>query len=158
MTQPEKQPQPPKTPLAPFQVQVESGELAARDALRQFLDKLSPLNLDVEESGTIELVLAEILNNIMEHAYPESSDGGPIDISCIQKPDGLHVEIRDHGEEMPERKLPLGRLKSLDVDVSDLPEGGFGWFLIRHLAKDVTYGRDGAENLLSLRLAIGCIR
>ena len=41
-----------------------------------------------------------------------------------------------------------------DVPMQDMPEGGFGWFLIKDLAKDVTYHRVKAENHLSLRLAV----
>ena len=56
---------------------------------------------------------------------------------------------------MPDGKLPIGQLSPLDVETRDLPEGGFGWFLIQHLAKDVTYCRAGDQNWLKLRLAIG---
>ena len=45
--------------LPPFEVSIISSELAVRDALSQFLAALGPIGLDVEEAGTIELVLAE---------------------------------------------------------------------------------------------------
>lgn len=66
--------------LSPFEVHVTSGQLAVREALEKFLDRLRPLELDIEEAGTIELVLAEVLNNIVEHAYPETGPDGPIAI------------------------------------------------------------------------------
>jgi serine/threonine-protein kinase RsbW len=56
---------------------------------------------------------------------------------------------------MPEGRLPVGELSPLGGDLEDLPEGGFGWFLIQNLAKDVTYNRVGDVNELKLRLAIG---
>ncbi len=56
---------------------------------------------------------------------------------------------------MPDGEIPLGTLSSSKVPVEDLPEGGFGWFLIQHLAKDVSYARCTGENRLSLRLAVG---
>jgi serine/threonine-protein kinase RsbW len=40
------------------------------------------------------------------------------------------------------------------VDLMDLPEGGFGWFLIKDLAKDVVYARVEGENRLQLRVAV----
>ncbi|MEL7081583.1 MAG: ATP-binding protein, partial [Pseudomonadota bacterium] len=55
---------------------------------------------------------------------------------------------------MPDGETPLGRPANLNVDKMDLPEGGFGWFLIKDLAKDVDYKRVGWENRLSLRLAV----
>lgn len=155
MIQPEKNTNSDSAVLPPFSYSIESGELAVRTALEQFLDALKPLELDVEECGTIELVLAEVLNNIVEHAYPPSEPTGMIDISCTQKPDGLMVHIVDAGLSMPDGKMPLGEMASVDVDLEDMPEGGFGWFLIQHLARDVTYCRVGSENHLKMRLAIG---
>ncbi|MEP0963270.1 MAG: ATP-binding protein [Roseobacter sp.] len=144
-------------PLVPFEVNVESDELAVRDALGHFLEALKPLQLNTEETSTVELVLAEVLNNIVEHAYPASAPSGPIALSCVHKPDGLYVEIKDQGRTMPDGKMPIGQLSSLDVDMEDLPEGGFGWFLIKNLAKDVTYERVGKENRLQLRLLVGVL-
>lgn len=140
--------------LAPFEVCVQSGQLAVREALTQFLNALKPLNLDTEEASTIELVLAEVLNNIVEHAYPPSAPDGPIAIRCAQQSDGLMVDIVDKGTAMPEGQLPLGELAPLDMDQQELPEGGFGWFLIRHLARDVRYARVKDENHLHMRLAV----
>ena len=140
--------------LPPFEVCVQSGQTAAREALAQFFEALTPLALDVEEKGTIEIVLAEVLNNIVEHAYPPSAPDGPIEITCAHRPDGLMLEIKDKGAAMPDGQLPLGQLGSLDVDMQDLPEGGFGWFMIKHLAHDVSYQRLGDENRLQMRLAV----
>ncbi|MEM1073797.1 MAG: ATP-binding protein [Pseudomonadota bacterium] len=141
--------------LAPFEVRVISGQSAVRDALSQLLEALQPLQLDIEEAGTIEIVLAEVLNNILEHAYPPTEPEGPIHINCAHSKDGLLLHIKDSGSAMPEGKLPLGSLASLDVELDDMPEGGFGWFMIKSLAKDVSYRRVGAENHLNLRLAVG---
>jgi serine/threonine-protein kinase RsbW len=141
--------------LPPFDVSVTSGEIAVREALQELLQALKPLKLDPEERGTIELVVAEILNNIVEHAYPVSDAPGPIAIHCEHHRDGLHFQIKDEGKAMPDGKMPLGQMASLDVDLMDLPEGGFGWFLIQDLAKDVNYRRIGCENLLNMRLAVG---
>ena len=141
--------------LPPFDVSVTSGEIAVREALQELFRALKPLNLDPEECGTIELVVAEVLNNIVQHAYPANCGAGPIAIHCQHRKDGLHFQIKDEGKAMPDGKMPLGQRASLDVDLMDLPEGGFGWFLIQDLAKDVTYQRVGRENLLNMRLAVG---
>lgn len=137
-----------------FSFSVETGPLAVREALEQVFEHLAPWSLDVEERGTIELVLAEAMNNIVEHAYPEEDATGQIDVLGTAEPDGLHFELRDYGKPMPNRQAPFGAQADLSVDVTDLPEGGFGWFLIRDLAKDVDYTRDGDVNRLMLRLAI----
>lgn len=140
--------------LAPVHIAITSGELAVREALSQLLTALRPLHLDVEEAGTVELVLAEAMNNIVEHAYPSGDTPGPILISCDHQADGLHVQIKDSGRPMPGGQTPIGLAVDVDVDLIDLPEGGFGWFLIKDLAKDVLYRRVGSANHLSFRLAV----
>lgn len=140
--------------LAPFTVLIAGNERAVRDALQQVLAKLHPLDLDVDEAGTVELVLAEVLNNVVEHAYPDPDKVGQISVGCTHHFDGLHLQVTDRGKEMPNRVPPPRHAVSLDVDLDDLPEGGFGWFLIQDLAKDVLYKRVGAENRLSMRLPV----
>lgn len=137
-----------------FNVSIQSGKLAVRDALAQLLNGLSPLSLDVEEAGTVELVMAEALNNIVEHAYPEGSPVGPINIECCHAKDGLHMTVVDEGRAMPDGRTPLGAPVDTNVPFNEMPEGGFGWFLIKDLAKDVTYTRHASCNTLSLRLAV----
>ena len=144
-----------KSPPPRFGVEVLSGSCAVREALGQVREELHRFELDQEEEGTVQLVLAEVLNNIVEHAYPPSDPVGPITIEALQRPDGLHLSIRDKGHAMPDGQLPIGALPPVDVDLPDLPEGGFGWFLIRDLARDISYRRDAQENHLRLRIAVG---
>lgn len=141
--------------LHPFAVSVHSDSLAVREALRRLLVGLAPLNLDPEELSSFELVLAEILNNIVEHAYPEGADAGTIDIVCSQATNGLHIVIRDRGRPMKGDRLPEIAPRDLDVAHQELPEGGFGWLMIGALTRDMTYRRVGDENHLSFRIAIG---
>ncbi|MFL4469665.1 ATP-binding protein [Tateyamaria armeniaca] len=140
--------------LPAFQISIQSGGMAVRDALKKLMDGLKPLSLDVEEAGTVELVMAEALNNIVEHAYPEGDPDGPINITCSHARDGLHMTVVDNGRAMPDGRTPLGAPVETDVALNDMPEGGFGWFLIKDLAKDVRYDRVESENHLSLRLAV----
>jgi serine/threonine-protein kinase RsbW len=144
--------------LAPFHLDVRSGSEAARDALDGLKSGLAPLALDIEEIGTIELVMAEALNNIVEHAYPEPDNDGPIAIGCTHRHDGLHMTILDQGNPMPDGQAPIGMMQDVDVDAMDMPEGGFGWFLIQNLAKDVRYVRVDDQNRLELRLALAICR
>lgn len=140
--------------LPAFRISVQSSQLAVREALQKLLDGLGPLSLDLEEAGAVELVMAEALNNIVEHAYPEGDPVGPISITCRHARDGLHLTVVDRGRGMPDGRTPLGAPVEVDVAFNDMPEGGFGWFLIKDLAKDVCYQRVDPENRLSLRLAV----
>ncbi|MEX0369392.1 MAG: ATP-binding protein, partial [Tateyamaria sp.] len=77
-----------------------------------------------------------------------------IDISCVHGSDGLRLTVVDTGHAMPDGQTPVGAAADLDVDLCDMPEGGFGWFLIKDLAKDVEYRRREQENHLQLRIAV----
>ncbi len=140
--------------VSDVQISITSGEFAVREALAALLEALTPLELDVEETGTIELVLAEAMNNIVEHAYPPEDVPGPINVKCSRQADGLRFQIKDCGRPMPDGVTPIGLPVDLDVEFSDLPEGGFGWFLIKDLAKDVVYRRVDDANQLTFRLAL----
>ncbi len=139
-----------------FRISVQCGPMAVRDILGEVTGTLSARALDMDEVGTVELVLAEALNNVVEHAYPDPDSAGQIRVHGLARDDGLHVTIQDQGVEMPNGHAPIGHAPSVDVDLPDLPEGGFGWFLIRDLAKDVAYERRGSINELRLRIAVNC--
>ncbi|GAA3856976.1 ATP-binding protein [Celeribacter arenosi] len=129
----------------PYGVQI--GLTTLRDGLRG-------IGIDDSELPSVELVLAEIFNNIVEHALAETEDG-VIEVGLQCTPNGLWITVEDDGNPMPDGKPPLGLLPAVDVPVCDLPEGGFGWFLIRELAHDLTYTREGDKNLLVFRMAVG---
>ncbi len=123
------------------------------DAVRAGLKRLMMLEplagLSDDARGTFEIVLAEALNNVVEHAYPNAP--GPILVGVDHLPPVLRVSVYDLGLPMPDGQLPKGELKPL-VEGEELPEGGFGWFLIRTLTLDLEYERDGGFN--KLRFAV----
>jgi serine/threonine-protein kinase RsbW len=121
---------------------------ALRAALARFVRQVS-----AEEAGTLELVLAEVLNNVVEHAFAEAGPGR-IELTITRDALGLACRVVDDGAPMPGGLLPAGRLPSNAVAVEDLPEGGFGWFLIRDLTRELSYVRDSGRNLLMFRLPI----
>lgn len=139
----------------PLIVSLQSGEQAVRDALGQIMRGLAPLDLTAEDAIAVELVLAEALNNVAEHAYPAHHAEGPIQVTCDFDRGGLNVMVADEGLAMPDGQAPPGNPQAVDLDVQDLPEGGFGWFLIRDLTRDLTYTRIGQENRLCFRMAVG---
>lgn len=127
-----------------------ADHLAVRRALREVLQGLEPVCLTSEQRDALELILAEVLNNVVEHAYAEAV--GLIDLRISSLDRALWCEISDRGTMMPRGALPAGASARVDVPVLDLPEGGFGWFLIRTLTRDLHYRRDGDTNRLSFSL------
>lgn len=124
---------------------------AVRAALRQILGTPALAGLGAEGRGTVELVLAEVLNNIVEHAY--GAGGGTIEIVLRPGPAGLDCRIADAGGPMPGGALPPGLPPDLTPG-GDLPEGGFGWHLIRSLTTGLAYRREGGRNLISFHLIL----
>lgn len=127
--------------------------LAVRGGLDHLLADPCLSDLDAEQRGLLWTVLAEILNNIVEHAYAAHS--GSIQL-CLWRQDWqFAVEVVDHGAPMPGLRLPEGLLARIDTHDS-LPEGGFGWSLIRSLTSALAYDRIDAAN--RIRFCMNCGR
>ncbi|MCU0907462.1 MAG: ATP-binding protein [Rhodobacteraceae bacterium] len=128
--------------------------MAIRGALTSLRAALAPLDMAADDLDSVELVVAEVLNNIVEHAYA-GTQGGMILVTAWTLADDLAFRIEDEGDPMPGGVLPPGKTPRLDAAVEDLPEGGFGWFLIHTLTRDLTYDRVGPRNRLTFRMATG---
>lgn len=124
-----------------------------RRAIHETMDALEECEISNEELGSVEIVLAEALNNIVEHAYPEG-EPGRIRLRLRQRRSGLMVEIRDFGRPMPNGRAPIGNYPNGETKDDPMPEGGFGWYLIRELVHDLIYDRRDGENFLIFRLAV----
>lgn len=101
-----------------------------------------------ESRSAAEIVLAEVLNNVVEHAY--ATFPGKIEVWVTRRDDYLFIRLEDSGRPMPGGDLPRGRM----VKAGDLPEGGFGWSMIRNLSHELTYQRDGQHNILTFCIGV----
>lgn len=131
-----------------------SDELEVRAALEAVKSSLTSLHLSGEEAGSVELVLGEVLNNVVEHAY-STDQKGQIEMHCRARRGGLDFIVRDAGRAMPGLNLPAGEPADLDCARDDLPEGGFGWFLVRSLVHGLEYHREGERNTLRFCIPVG---
>lgn len=127
--------------------------VSVRSALASAMAALRRMNLASELESAIEIVLAEVLNNVVEHAYAEQ--GGVIEIEIERQNDGFVFCVTDDGRPMPGDYLPEGGPVDLDVPARDLPEGGFGWFLIHKLTENIDYTRTANRNRLTFRIPLG---
>jgi serine/threonine-protein kinase RsbW len=127
---------------------------AVRAGLARMM-KLPPVSgLSDDDRGTAEVVLAEVLNNVAEHAY--AGGAGTVAVTLVPVPVGLDCLVVDQGVAMPGNRLLAGKLVAgPETPIQDLPEGGFGWHLIRVLTQDLTYAREGGCNRLSFTLPSG---
>ena len=105
--------------------------------------------IDSEETDTLRLCIAEALNNIVEHAY-EGAEGRPIYANVRFEEDAFEVVLIDEGRPMPGGRLPQTVVDFDADDLDQLPEGGFGWMLIREQMDQVEYERRDGCNVLML--------
>lgn len=140
-----------RAPPQPFQVSLAADHMAVRDALRTILAQIIA-HIPADDAGTLELLLAEILNNIVEHGSV-SAQTASITVSVDPQKHALACEVCDPGIALPERLLvPPSPTPAPCGD--HLPEGGFGWALIHDLAHNLTYRRTAGRNHLSFHLPL----
>ncbi len=137
---------------ADLELTLQADALSVRHALRVMQLRLAG-TLPEAVAGTLELVLAEVLNNIVEHAY--RGEGGSIELCISARPGALVCRVADQGVPMPGGELPDPPRPDPALAIEDLPEGGFGWMMIRELAQDLQYRRDAGRNELRFRLSLG---
>jgi serine/threonine-protein kinase RsbW len=130
---------------------LESSPDAISAGLQEMFSSDLLMALSENSRGTVEIVLAEALNNVVEHAY--ASYPGTIEIKITPGNGYLFVRMVDAGLPMPGKELPSGRLAKA-AGTQDLQEGGFGWYLIRSLSQDLSYLRDGSLNILSFCVGV----
>jgi serine/threonine-protein kinase RsbW len=131
---------------------VPSHPLAVRAALATLLSRRHIPDLPEAERESAEIVLAEVLNNVAEHAY--AGQVGSIEVTIRVQDGSIACLIVDHGQCMPDDRLPAGLVPVLGP-TADLPEGGFGWHLIRTLTDDLDYRRIDDRNELRFSLKFG---
>ncbi|MDA7966457.1 ATP-binding protein [Ruegeria sp.] len=112
--------------------------------------RLTELGVPTHRAGDIKIALAEAINNVVEHAYADIPPAA-IRVKCCLCRDQLEVQILDTGNPMPGLQVPDGVPASVETTRQNLPEGGFGWFLIRQLTSEIRYERQEGRNLLFLR-------
>ena len=134
---------------------ITSSKTGVRRALVQLMRHLQRCAVSDEDRGKVQLVLAEALNNIVEHGYADGREG-LINLQCSLIPEGMYIVLTDHGSEVPPGVLlpqPVTDPRDASGPLPDnLPEGGWGLFLINELAESLAYRRRGGRNELRLHL------
>lgn len=137
---------PPRTGRRAVSLTFPANTDAVRDVLHELDQALASHQLDEDARGSTEIVLAELLNNVVEHAYGDTSRGQiALSVDIIGKE--LVATVADRGRPLPNHQIPAKHAADLDVAREDLPEGGYGWFLIHELVEDLQYSRVDTLNL-----------
>lgn len=128
-----------------------SSPMGVREALRSTLQGLRHLNLTDDATSRVELVLAEVMNNIVEHAYSDGAEG-MIELHVTYDKNVLKCVALDDGRSLPGGVMPDPAPPSPAPRLADEKESGFGWYLIRELSNELVYARVDDRNRLSFRL------
>ena len=76
-------------------------------------------SLPEEDAGMIELAVAEIGNNVVEHAY-QDQPGGQLEIRYQQLTTGIEITLVDSGIPLPEEQMyKVKKPQLMDVDLDD---------------------------------------
>lgn len=135
-------------PAVFFAVDVTGTPDGVRAGLAQVLASPPCRALNGAQRDTAELLLAEVLNNIVEHAFAGCAGG--IRLWIGRTDSDVLFRIEDDGGPMPGGLPPEGQPPT----PGDLPEGGFGWHLIRRLSSQLRYERQGNTNRLHMVMAL----
>ena len=131
-----------------LQIGIKSVQDEVTNVVGYISDWLRSHCVSQEPIDELELVLAEALNNVVEHAYLYAEDG-EIDILVRLRQDQLLLTITDKGCKF-DGPPPLKEMDVENMDFEELPEGGFGWNLIRTLTDNVEFEHKDQQNRLTL--------
>lgn len=87
-----------------------------------------------EQFDQLNLALAEGFTNAVRHAHANLPGSTPIELELILLPEKIEIRIFDQGGPFDPNSLS-------EPQPGTLREGGYGWFLLRRLADQVTYSR-----------------
>lgn len=118
-----------------------------RQTVTSVMNALKRSSLTGDTVSKVELVLAEVLNNIAEHGCNNLRHETNYCIRWKVRTMGAMLQIEDCGSELPEA---LQKQKIKTPDPFELPEGGFGWGLIFNICDSVRYKRRFEHNVLTL--------
>ncbi|MEM7643934.1 MAG: ATP-binding protein [Pseudomonadota bacterium] len=99
------------------------------------------------------ILLGEFLNNVVEHG--EAGPAAEIQIDVTLDASHLRIATKDSGAPLPATCLADAALPEAGGRIDDLPEGGFGWFIIHQIASDIAYERVDGRNCLAFSIPTG---
>lgn len=138
-------------PIPPGSVHISfslfSDPVSVRSTLGRIARSLRKMGVPADVRGVAEIVLAEVLNNVVEHAY-DNDPLGAIELDIERHSTGLSCRVRDTGRPFPSEAIPHSSGNTIDCRQQNLPEGGYGWQIIKALTEHRLYTRAGQQNEL----------
>lgn len=143
----------PARPEPAFARTLDADPLSVRDVLRAAVARFAR-SIGRDEAGILELALAEILNNVVEHGY-NGQPAGLIRVVIGRGPSFLNCRVEDAGSPVPDDILLMTDSDDDPFPEGEpLPEGGFGWKLIHSLVTDLRYSQIDGYNRMTFRIPL----
>lgn len=122
-----------------------------RQSLQRIHHFLTMQDLPSEMIEDLDLVLSEAMANIVLHGNLDTD--GMIECSLMVRDLSVDCRLSDTGAAFDPAGVGLAAPEPMAFS-----QGGYGWFLIRSLTRQIAYAREGARNVLcfSMRRCAGC--
>jgi anti-sigma regulatory factor (Ser/Thr protein kinase) len=134
-----------------------SAEIALTLRSEEDLPQLAPAvdafgeahSLSPRTHTALNLVIEELVTNVFMHgAGPE---GATVQVHAAAEGETVRGEIRDDGRPFD----PLSRESpEIDLALEDREIGGLGIHMVRSMASELSYAREGNENVMRFKLEI----
>ena len=120
-------------------------------------EQLFEANCPKDTISEMSVVVDEIMANIVNYAYPDGKKGKCNITVCITEEDRLlSVTFADRGIPYdPTKKEDPAVIFKEDLTVDDVPNGGFGIYLVKQFTDQMIYERKDGQNLLTIRKKYG---
>lgn len=105
-----------------------------------------PIQFNPTSALKIEMAVEEALVNIIHYAYPTGT--GLIYIDCNPLEDGIDIIIIDDGISFDPIRCAKEKFSALSLDKQFV--GGYGIQLIMQIVDEVSYSREGDQNILTI--------
>jgi serine/threonine-protein kinase RsbW len=96
-----------------------------------------------EAAALVDLAITEICSNVVRHGHPRDPEH-TYDVVVKTLTDAVEIEVRDAG---PAFAMNTPEMPSVDVDLMDLPEGGFGIALVAGTMDEFERRREDGVNI-----------
>jgi len=134
-------------PAPPARLTVTADNQGVRAGAAFATDFAAARLLGDEEAARLLLVVEELLTNLAKYGYP---DGTPGRAELTLDRDDTHwrLELVDDGAAFDPLAAPPP--PDLDAEIEDRAVGGLGLHLVRSLAEQARYRREGGRNRLTM--------
>jgi len=123
------------------------SDLAELARVREFAEaELEQHDAPSRTRFVTHLVLEELVSNIVRHGYGPAEEGG-IGVELRHAAGDWEVRVEDHARAFDPHDAPAAELAP---SLQDRRPGGLGLHLVKQMARDLRYERDGERNVVAV--------